>query len=201
MTDDLGSKPNQSPLPPIEEHLPFRDWAAFVKLRNDVGLVYDKRAVEAHKISTEFSKLIIINLQFINAGGLLAVPSLSSTLLGLSNPTRLDRLQFLGLPMSIFAVGLLLATLCAFFTYKNYQSVSAFNDAQRRVLEVDAGRVNPRMWPLRRENIEADIAEIEKERRDHQSTIRTSYIYSNAAGWGSMVCFVLACCFMAGFVK
>jgi hypothetical protein len=40
---------------------------------------FDKRAVEYSKASVEFSKILVTNLNLINAGGLLATPTIAKT--------------------------------------------------------------------------------------------------------------------------
>ncbi|QGY01476.1 hypothetical protein MMSR116_05845 [Methylobacterium mesophilicum SR1.6/6] len=172
----------------------FRDWATFVKVRRDVEEMPERRAIEAQKLSAEFSKIIITNLQFINAGALLATPSISANLLGLTGLTKEDKLTLIGLPMGLFTGGLVLATLAAFFTYRNYEAIANHWNAERLWRESDLGRLSPslvqRAWS-------DELKQFTSEKRKSDFRTKMYFWFGLMSGWTSVGCFVSACSLLA----
>lgn len=195
-----GSEQQAGPAP-LTDNVHFQNLAAYTKLRNEISQVFHVTASETQKLSTEFSKLIIINLQFINASGLFAVPTLATNLLGLSGLDRSEKLIYLGLPMLAFASGLICASLCAFFTYRNYQAISSnwLSSAALARLEVDKYISDiPAETVLLNEKARA---EVNLEHNKSQKTIQRNYISGLAAGWSSMIFFITACALLGYFVR
>ncbi|GEP00601.1 hypothetical protein [Methylobacterium haplocladii] len=185
----------------IENHRPYQYLAAYVKLRNDISEIWYDKSADALKHSVEFSKLIITNLQIINAGGLLAVPTVSASVLGLTGLNHTERLLYLGLPMAVFALGLLLATLCSYFTYRNYLAHAHTADAQawRSTLEVE--NALPNLALDRIEQTIRNLEEIDKLQLGNLAAVQNNYIRVLVCGWLSVTCFVAACIILALFSK
>ncbi|TXN52359.1 hypothetical protein [Methylobacterium sp. WL2] len=154
----------------------------------------ERRAIEAQKLSAEFSKIIITNLQFINAGALLATPSLATNLLGLVGLNRHEKMIYIGSPMGLFAFGLALATLTAFFTYRNYEAAANHWNSERLWREADLGRLSPhlvqRPW-------DEELRENSEDKRKYNSKITLFFYLGQASGWLSVLSFIAACIMLA----
>ncbi len=138
------NEPPQIPPPfRLEDHPPFRNWAAFVKARKDASELSDRRALETQKIAADFGKLIITNLHLINAGGLFAAPTLFNAISGSAPISRAERLLFLILPMGLLAAGLILASTTAFFVYRNFDAVAEQWSADKLMIDADLEITNP----------------------------------------------------------
>ncbi|WP_170245877.1 hypothetical protein [Methylobacterium gnaphalii] len=185
----------------LEDNIHFKNLAAYTKLRKDISEVFHAKTADAQKLSTEFSKLIITNLQFINAGGLLAVPSLSTSFLGLSQLQHCEKMLYLGLPMAIFTIGLLSASLSALFTYFNYQAVAQNNMyiAAEALHVVDEAL--PNMPPEIRASNELTKREVSSKQAISQRSIRRNYYCAFIAGWTSIGSFIASCILLAAFSR
>lgn len=180
--------------PKLEEIADFRDWATYVKAQKDIDEVPERRALEAQRLASEFSKLVIINLQFINAGSLLAVPTLANNLLGLSGLSRSDKLYYIGIPMGMFAIGLISASLASFSAYCNYEAIGAQWVAVKDWREFDLARHNPRLearpWD--------EMKEAAEKKRQRGALMATFWLWSSlVSGWLSVFLFIGACSFLA----
>ena len=85
---------------------------------------HDRHSIEAEKHSVEFSKIIITTLIWINTAGIGAIPTIL-TFLGINLKTPEAKYNFAFFPGSMFALGLFLALLCAFFIYINFGYIAA----------------------------------------------------------------------------
>ena len=94
-------------------------WADWNRWEIAIRDFHEKRALEAQKASTEFSKLVITNLSLINAGGLLALPA-TATFIGVPS-TPAEKFNFVGIPAILYIAGLFCGLLCGYVTYRNYQ--------------------------------------------------------------------------------
>ena len=183
------------PQPPkLEDIQGFRDWSTYVKAQKDVAEFPERRALEAQKLSSEFSKLVIINLQFINAGSLLAVPTLANSTLGLSNLTRYDKLYYLGIPMGMFAFALVLASVASFSAYCNYEAIAGHWSALRDWREFDLARHNPHLEPRPWDEMKRSA-----ERRQKKLGRKATFWrwFGLGSGWSSVLFFIASCGFLA----
>ncbi|WP_331326534.1 hypothetical protein [Methylobacterium fujisawaense] len=180
--------------PPLEESPPFRDWAAFLKVLNTTEGLPERRANEAQKLSAEFSKLIVVNLQFINAGALLAAPSIALNLLGLSGLKPLEKWQLIGIPMGMFAAGLVAASLSSFWAYRNYEMIAHHWEAEREWREFNLGRLTP--W-FDGEKGQRKLEEAAKKRVRYQIKAQRRFWFSLASGWASILLFICGCVLLA----
>ncbi|MGX9982007.1 hypothetical protein [Methylobacterium fujisawaense] len=178
----------------LEDHPPFRNWAAFVKARKDASELSDRRALETQKIASDFGKLIITNLHLINAGGLFAAPTLFNTIVSSSQPTFSDKMRFLVLPMSFLAAGLLLASTTAFFVYRNFNAIAEQWSFDRIMIEADLEAVNP---SLDREAALKRFFDAKVSHAIADAKIKTNYVRAFISGWSSAACFILACVCLA----
>jgi len=83
--------------------------ASWLEADSALAESYRKQIFEARKLASDFSKLVITNLLFINSAGLFGVPTLAKSL-GMSAQTRAEKLFYLGLPMTLFVLGFLRAS-------------------------------------------------------------------------------------------
>lgn len=181
----------------LEDNPEFRDWLTYGRARKDVGEFYDRRAIESQKIASEFSKIIVTNLHFINAAGLGAVPTLSSSLLGISGLDRYGRFYYLGIPMSVFALGLIFASLCAFQTYRNFSAAAQFSEYQR-LREIANIEAVAHIFSLEYRDIAKSTAnKCEILASQAAKKINKTQNYALGCGWISIACFIGACSFLA----
>ena len=185
----------------LENNRQFRDWNAWIKLRNDIGSPWEKKEAEFHKISSEYAKIAITNLQIINAGGLLAVPTLSNNLLGFSGLNREEKLFLIGWPMGIFICGLVLAILCAFVCYVNFQALAMNAEAQGDYEKRQAEVVNPFLVEAGKIHREVGLAHATKVQNYSRRTVWFTYYAGITTGWLSAISFVSACVFLAIHVR
>lgn len=189
------NEPPQIPPPfRLEDHPPFRNWAAFVKARKDASELSDRRALETQKIAADFGKLIITNLHLINAGGLFAAPTLFNAISGSAPISRAERLLFLILPMGLLAAGLILASTTAFFVYRNFDAVAEQWSADKLMIDADLEITNPTLnvAVAQKKFFDAKVAHAVADAK-----IKSNFQWAFRSGWASATCFILACGCMA----
>lgn len=84
---------------------------------------YHKRSLEAQKLATEFTKIIVTNLIWINAAGIGALP-VTTSFVGISSLRWEEKYALIYKPMWLFAGGLVAAIVCAFMIYINFAIIS-----------------------------------------------------------------------------
>lgn len=147
----------------FEEYLKFRD-------------IYMKHTTEWSKIGSEFSKLVLSGLLYINAGALATIPFL----IGLSDHGKklvYFRDVFQG-PGVLFILGLLFSLLAMFFTYLNFGKISLATQYEFLFFAADSEN-----------NFE----------KSHQSALtdaRNYYWAAFTAAWGSFFLFIVGSVFM-----
>ena len=162
-----------------------------------------KLAIELRKVGSEFSKLILTNLIVINAAGVLAVPTLAKTFLGLESlNSRDDKLFYLGVPMTLFIAGLGCAFLSAFFTYRNWimhaQAIDC--DAQQRRWEAEIMHVGD-YHPEGRGDLLQSLATTPARRSKIARGITRSYWAALVFGWAAASAFVAGCVWLAWHLR
>lgn len=180
----------------LENRTDYKNFSAIVSLINEVGEPFEKRELDYRKLSTEFSKLIVINLQFINAGGLLAVPSLSASLLGFVNLSRSEKLYLIGVPMLLFTFGLMMANLLAFAAYKNYQAWTRRTEGSKEIVQNQIGARLAGTFGGDKTNIELDGKKAERKSELAQKSLERMYKLGHISGWLSVSSFVCSCVFL-----
>ncbi|MCW2314886.1 hypothetical protein M2322_000406 [Rhodoblastus acidophilus] len=104
------------------EHL---EW---VKHQIELQSFHNARYLEAFKAVHEYSKLAISNLILINAGGIAAIPVISS-FVKLDSLGANDRIDLFKGPALGFAIGLFLALVCLMASYFNANYFIAHSDS------------------------------------------------------------------------
>ena len=169
------------PLPWLQHELKVREF-------------YDKRLLEAERISIEFSKLIITNLVWINATGLGTLPVVSS-FIGIGSLPWSQKFPLLIGPGASFALGLLTALLCALIVYFNFGCIVRTANHEC-VAEINILRMtqpvytqSPELKAVIDREREAGLFNAQRMRR---ATVHTLWL-SHILGWLSFASFAVAC--------
>lgn len=147
---------------------------------------------EAQKLANEFSKLIVINLIWINAAGLGSLP-VTASFIGIGSVPWAQKFPLVVKPGIAFGVGLCSALFCALMTYYNFTSIAKTADFQCAV-ETNALRANhPRIPEQFRTVAQCDLEHSARNVRSSELWVRFTYIAAHATGWASVICFLWAC--------
>lgn len=164
-------------------------WAEYeLKIRELHFKIYS----EAQRIGAEFSKLIVVNLIWINAAGLGSLPVITS-FIGINAVPWAQKFPLIVKPGLAFGVGLCSALFCALMTHYNYESIARNADFQCEAERYDL-RVN-------HPGIPHEIRTIAKGELEHstQSAQRSELwvdftrLAGHVTGWASLGCFLWAC--------
>jgi hypothetical protein len=156
---------------------------------------FDKRAVEYSKASVEFSKILVTNLNLINAGGLLATPTIAK-FLGFDAMRPAVKVVALTVPSVLFLLGLVCAALCALLAYINFKR-HASNEGWLREGQYINMKLHFPLLPGEEPYTDyyQDIAKATKEIDNSRKAINRSYYAGIGFGVSSVIFFVAACCF------
>ena len=169
-------------------------FARWLEADRSVTEAYGKQIFEARKLASDFSKVVITNLLFINSASLLGVPTLARTL-GLTASSRVDKLLYLGFPMMLFIVGFLCAAFSALLGYYHWQRQSQLSRAEmeERRCEVMAA------YELSLSNDAAPRAcETDGVKRfTIEAAIARNYRRGHNLGWASAANFIGGCSWLA----
>lgn len=151
-----------------------------------------KRCSEAQRLGTEFSKLIVINLIWINAAGVGALP-VTASFIGIGALPWAQKFQLVIQPGIAFGVGLISALMCALITYYNFCSIAKTADFQCAV-ETNTLKANhpaiPEQFRMIAQN---DLNKSETNARQSELWVGFTYRAGHFAGWVSLGCFLWAC--------
>ena len=170
-------------------------FAKWLEADRSVTEAYGKQIFEARKLASDFSKVVITNLLFINSASLLGVPTLARTL-GVTASTRVDKLLFIGLPMMLFIVGFLCAAFSALLGYYHWQRQSqlARAEMEERRCEVMAAYE----LSLSNDGKEPRACETEGVKRSTiEAAIARNYRRGHNLGWASAANFIGGCSWLA----
>ncbi len=156
---------------------------------------FDKRIVEYSKASVEFSKILVTNLNLINAGGLLATPTIAK-FLGFDMMRPAVKIVVLTVPGALFLAGLVCAALCALATYINFQRHGRHEGLLRGVGFINM-KLHLPLMPGEKPytDFDEDNAKALKDVEESRKAINRSYHAGRGFGILSAVCFVAASCF------
>jgi hypothetical protein len=166
----------------------------FIEFQLKLREFHQREMLDARKASTQFSKLILSNLCFINAGGLASLPVIA-TFLRLEQ-TATQRIELFLLPTVGFIFGLLLALLSAFFTYKNF---SFWRDLAERNCDTDIASYTRGHAPENSEfraQVEASLDKAKTRSEKAMGRVNWSYSLGMICGWLSMGLFCVSCVFL-----
>jgi hypothetical protein len=155
-------------------------------------------------MASEASKIIITNLFVINAGGLVALPSLSGFLTDRTLSHEL-RWQAAVPPAGLFIAGLILAGVCAWLTYFNFVANAktaeerGFEEVTGKYLRTDVFRESP-LTPERQKAVEAKEQQHKADAEGYLKTTRWTFLAAHAAGILSIICFIAACLYLGFWV-
>jgi DNA topoisomerase IB len=157
-----------------------------------------KEALEYQRIAAEFSKLIVTNLFLLNAGGLVALPATANYAAGSAAPAHV-KLISVQWPASCFILGLILAGVCSWYVYQNYQANF------KKALAVQQAEVNEKLQyqyatEPAREAAERARQEHLKEVAERAASTEKTYKRAHALGFASVFAFVMGCVCTALFV-
>lgn len=174
--------------------------AARAKEVRDISDPYEKQSIEYSKFSVEFSKIIVTNLHLINAGGLLATPTISKYL-GFDTFPVGSRIFLVAVPAGLFLTGLLMAALCGLATYKNFQRI-ARGFGFKKEGQIAAARTNFPLLPHEQPytTYEIDNAKIEAAIEENSVAITRYYRIGITSGFASLISFCIACLFYGAVV-
>jgi hypothetical protein len=182
----------------FEKELKWREFE--LKLREH----YSKQSLDFQKMSSEFAKLVIGNLHLMNAGGLIALPSIAG-LIGTNNLSSTDRWKAVAFSAGFCVAGLLAAALAAYATYGNYQvHDERAMERQARGLKLAQAALRPQVTKIQEVENEAEDEDEDEdgEGRDSDRSVRMvdfTFRTAQAAGWASLLFFVFACLSFACF--
>jgi hypothetical protein len=153
--------------------------------------------MEYGKASVEFSKLLVTNLHLINAGGLLATPTIAK-FLGYEAMRPAIRVAVLTTPPVLFLAGLLCAAGCALSAYVNFQkharSQNLLRDEQLLAIKTHFPLL-PDEKPYTMTAYHADLASIRRVQAKNDRAIQKTYRLGISFGLLSLLFFSLACGF------
>lgn len=163
------------------------------KEKRAIGEPYEKRAIEYSKASVEFSKILLTNIHLINAGSLLATPTIAK-FLGYETLKPGTQTLLLVLPPVFFLSGLVCAALSALATYRNFQLHAADEMYDRARALANARRFFPLIAgepPYT--TYETELEEIEEKQRKNDNAIQSTYVRGLGFGFASIGCFLAGC--------
>jgi hypothetical protein len=163
-------------------------WLRFQSEVRDAAEIFEKRAIEYHKAGVEFSKILVTNLFVLNAGGLIALPALS-TFLGVAALPGPTRSWVLWLSAAGFGAGLLMAALCALVTYLNYHAFVDCAVAERDLAMFNVATAFGKNGPIQAEIQRAKepyIADVQQLTNKINLTFRLGHVF----GWLSILSFI-----------
>ncbi len=169
----------------------FRILSERAKELRAISEPYEKRATEYHKASVEFSKILLTNIHLINAGGLLATPTIAK-FIGYDSLTAANQAAIIVLPPVMFLLGLLFAALSALATYRNFQ-LHADDELFQRNKDLASAKRHFPLLPNEApySSYEDDIAEVNTAKDENISEINKTYKYGLGFGFASIGCFLL----------
>jgi hypothetical protein len=175
----------------------FGSWQKWTAIEKAAAEPFEKDVLEYRKAAAEFSKLLVTNLHLINAGALLAVPTLSA-FLGFTAAPRPDKLWLIGVPVACFTTGLLFAALCALATHRNFMWHADFAEWSRhkKLREIETAHPGTRT-PERGESRSKALNEINAHLSNSERRISRTYYAGHITGWISALCFISGCIFLA----
>jgi hypothetical protein len=154
---------------------------------------YDKRSLEYGKASVEFSKLLVTNLHLINAGGLLATPTLAK-FVGYEVMRAKVQTLVLTLPPVLFLLGLISAAVCALATSRNFHkhAPAAVLDKEEQIA---AARTHFPLLPDEEPYTayEQDKHLIDEARKKNNRSIQRTYFTGLGSGTLSIIFFAAGC--------
>lgn len=177
---------------PVETEIP---WCSYqLKLRE----LANARAASEENLAADVIKVVISNLFILNAGGIAAIPTIS-TFLGQERFSNHDMVETFLLPGAVFIAGEILALLCAFIAYINHLFIAGFT---RSSCEAEIEKFNTSLprYQLRQNVVDIVFVQPNRNPRYYVIFIIISFWTAVLCGFFSLMSFIFGCYFLTGAV-